>query len=262
MGNPTGAGNLKGASLLLPKSEASSHTYQLHRQRRRSVKSTIVSGSKLLILLTCAVTFSIISPSGFSLFSSNRQVSTEAIVTIKGDPASEWKDDVWPIREQTPWDISTDFPYPRILEYDVTEGTWLRLDVHPTSSDIVFDMLGDVYCLPAREYISKKGTDEKVRAVPVLLGVPHDSDPHFSPDGKSLVFRSDAGLGVENIWIKPWSGCSNMDLRPIANSNNNELAMALAMKAKEDAELAAGVSETAEKKERRLLREGRAEGNQ
>ncbi|KAK0458515.1 uncharacterized protein EV420DRAFT_1642853 [Desarmillaria tabescens] len=126
------------------------------------------------------------------------------------DSAPEWQDNIWPYREQEPWDISTDFPYPRLLEYDVEEGTWLRLDVHPTTGDIVFDMLGDVYCIPGDE----QDRHSVARARPVLLGVPYDSDPHFSPEGDRIVFRSDAGLGVENIWVMAWCGCHEMDVRP------------------------------------------------
>ncbi|KAF8919205.1 hypothetical protein CPB85DRAFT_1549164 [Mucidula mucida] len=88
-------------------------------------------------------------------------------------------------------------------------GTWLRLDVHPISGEIVFDMLGDLYCL------APPGTT----AHPILVGVPYDSDPHFSPDGDRLVFRSDAELGVENIWVMPWTGCEAMDVRRAAKEN-------------------------------------------
>ena len=152
---------------------------------------------KLVVLLSAALTLSTFLPSYLTLneFPFIAVRSPNAAV----DPASEWKDDVWPLRPPTPWDISTDFPYPRKLEYDVTEGTWMRLDVNPKSGDIVFDMLGDLYCLPGGAYAS--GIKSRTRARPVLLGVPHDSDPHFSPDGEKLVFRSDAELGVENIWI-------------------------------------------------------------
>ncbi|KAI5887269.1 uncharacterized protein SCHCODRAFT_02641146 [Schizophyllum commune H4-8] len=169
---------------------------------------------------------------------------------------SEWEDNVWPIREQTPWDISTDFPYPRKLEYDVQEGTWLRLDVHPTSGDIVFDMIGDLYCISAADALSANA-DARAKARPVLLGVPHDSDPHFSPGGKSLVFRSDAGLGVENIWVKPWDGCEAADLRPAVP--HGALAQALDAQDKEDSLLVKGFAETSERMANRLLREGRPE---
>lgn len=67
------------------------------------------------------------------------------------NPADEWQDNVFPLRQPTPWDISTDFPYPRTLSFNVEEGTWLRLDIHPKSGEIIFDMLGDLYCLPARQ---------------------------------------------------------------------------------------------------------------
>ena len=174
-------------------------------------------------------------------------------------PGEQWKDDTWPLREHTPWDISTDFPYPRLLEYDVTEGTWLRLDVNPKTGEIVFDMLGDLYCLPETAYSrSALASDAFTRAVPILRGVPHDSDPHFSPDGSRIVFRSDAGLGVENIWVKPWTGCSAMDVRPAHATG--ELLDALAVKGDEEDLLASGVAETEERKRRRLLREGRHDG--
>ncbi|KAJ7581528.1 hypothetical protein C8J56DRAFT_267327 [Mycena floridula] len=124
----------------------------------------------------------------------------------------EWEDDIWPYWNQTPWDISNTslFSYPRLLRYEVQEGTWLRLDVHPVTGDIVFDMVGDIYCLPASEIHSTS----PVKARPVLLGIPHDSEPRFSPQGDRLVYRSDAGIGVENIWITPWKGCEEMNLRP------------------------------------------------
>ncbi|KAJ3550145.1 hypothetical protein NM688_g5104 [Phlebia brevispora] len=170
------------------------------------------------------------------------------------DAASEWKDDIWPIRQQTPWDISTDYPYPRKLVYDVTEGTWLRLDVHPRTGDIVFDMLGDLYCLPGDAY--RLGIKGPNRAAPVLLGVPHDSDPHFSPDGSKLVFRSDAELGVENIWVMNWTDCESMDVRP--DVADGALFDVLKSKNNEEELLAQGVRETPLRKQRRLVREGRA----
>jgi len=59
-------------------------------------------------------------------------------------PWSDWNDDLFPYNgEPMQWDISEDFKYyTRKLEYNVTEGTWLRLDVHPRSGEVVFDMLG------------------------------------------------------------------------------------------------------------------------
>jgi hypothetical protein len=174
------------------------------------------------------------------------------------DPAAQWKDDVWPIREQTPWDISTDFPFPRRLEYTVNEGTWMRLDVHPKTGDIVFDMLGDIYCLPGDAYLATVGSAATTKARPVLLGVPHDSDPHFSPDGERLVFRSDAELGVENIWVMRWKGCEAMDVR--SEEADGLLSQALENQHAEEEMLASGVKETESRKRNRLTREGRVSG--
>lgn len=175
------------------------------------------------------------------------------------DPASEFNDDVFPLLPHDPWDISTDFPYPRTLAYDVGEGTWLRLDVHPISGDIVFDMAGDIYCLPAYSYSEASLTNGgKTRAVPVLTGVPHDTDPSFSPEGNRLTFRSDAGLGVDNIWVMPWaaSGCSKMDVR----SPSAMTAEAISQRVHDASLLAQGVRETEERRLRRLSEEGRLAG--
>ena len=196
----------------------------------------------------------------YTLFPNLTRLSQKDIRATSSEPTKEWKDDVWPIRELTPWDISTDFAYPRKFSVDVDEGTWLRLDVHPSSGEIIFDMLGDIYCLPASAYLNPRfGYNERAR--PVLLGVPYDSDPHFSPDGSKFVFRSDAELGVENIWVSNWKGCDNMDLRSGDSEIGRELSDALLWQKHEEELLNSGIKESTERKYRRLLREGRADGN-
>jgi hypothetical protein len=187
-----------------------------------------------------------------------------AIATFKSSwpPADDWDDNVYPLRPSEPWDISTDFPHPRTLEYDVTEGTWLRLDVHPATGDIIFDMAGDIYCLPADAYNGPNRTSgSEVTGIntahPIIRGVPHDSDPHFSPDGGSFVFRSDAESGVENIWVTPWSSCRDLSLE---RDSDPSLTEALAQKHNDDVKMVQGVRETDLQKHRRLLREGRSKG--
>ncbi|KAG6836930.1 hypothetical protein H0H93_001092 [Arthromyces matolae] len=207
---------------------------------------------KYLALCSAAITLSSILPTPWSTLRLHSQVSNVPLQAGFVDPASEWHDDIWPLREQTPWDISTDFPFPRKFEYDVTEGTWLRLDVHPTSGDVVFDMVGDLYCLPAAEVVKKDGL---TKARPVLLGVPYDSDPHFSPEGDRLLFRSDAELGVENLWVTLWKGCDAMDLR--SNSANDSLRTALNAQTLEEDLLVNGIKENELRRRNRLIREGR-----
>jgi len=191
-------------------------------------------------LVSTALTLSYIVPSPLSLWKVERAES------VAGAP--EWKDNVWPLREQAPWDVSTDLSHPRRLEYDVEEGTWLRLDVHPKSGDIVFDMVGDIYCLPGGEAL-QGDLSQPINARPVLVGVPHDSDPHFSPIGDRLVFRSDAGLGVENIWVVEWKGCDAMNLKGPGFISGQETR-----KPVRD-------SECDEERRERLLKEGRLNGS-
>lgn len=70
------------------------------------------------------------------------------------------------------------------------EGTWMNLDVSPDGSQIVFDMLGDIYIMP-----STGGSAKALRT-----GLPFEVQPRFSPDGKQISFTSDAG-GGDNIWV-------------------------------------------------------------
>ncbi|KAI0792759.1 hypothetical protein C8Q75DRAFT_804475 [Abortiporus biennis] len=210
---------------------------------------------KIVFLCSIAVTLSILLPSRWSSLEDSYHIATRH---SSSDPTSHWKDDIWPLRNQTPWDISTDYLFPRKLDYTVEEGTWLRLDVHPVSGDIVFDMLGDLYCIQGSAYLNGvQDTNSRADARPILLGVPHDSDPHFSPDGTKLVFRSDAELGVENIWVTEWKqDCTHMDVRP-GSYKDDHLTYALAFKDEEEEMLARGVKETIERKNQRLIREGR-----
>ncbi|RMH18101.1 MAG: amidohydrolase [Acidobacteria bacterium] len=73
---------------------------------------------------------------------------------------------------------------------DVTEGTWMNLDVSPDGETIVFDLLGDIYLLPI-------GGGE---AEAISSGLPWDMQPRFSPDGEHIAFTSDEG-GGDNVWI-------------------------------------------------------------
>jgi len=80
-------------------------------------------------------------------------------------------------------------------------------------------MIGDLYCLPGRVALRSKSGDPAIKALPILTGIPHDSDPKFSPNGDRLIFRSDAELGVENIWAMEWKGCEAMNLKRRDDTN-------------------------------------------
>lgn len=222
------------------------------RQRHRLNICRVFS---YIALFSIAVTLSTILPTPWSILRSTN-TSKVTLNVSSADPADEWQDNVHPLRVQTPWDISTDYSYPRTLEYDVQEGTWLRLDVHPTTGDVVFDMVGDLYCLPGSQALRPYSTGI-IKARPILLGVPHDSEPHFSPSGDRLIFRSDAELGVENIWIMEWKGCEQMDVRPLGEDGTENLRVSLGPQVVEEKLLAQGLAEEPHRKTNRLIREGR-----
>ena len=81
------------------------------------------------------------------------------------------------------------------LEFTVTEGTWMSLDLSPDGQTIVFELLGDLYTVPVT------GGD----ATRILGGISFESQPVFSPDGSEIAFLSDRS-GVENLWIADADG--------------------------------------------------------
>jgi WD40 repeat protein len=77
----------------------------------------------------------------------------------------------------------------RPVSFDVSEGTWLSLDVSPDGQRIVFELLGDLYTLPAAG-----GTATRITSGPAF-----DTQPRYSPDGKRIVFLTDRS-GAEQVW--------------------------------------------------------------
>lgn len=100
-------------------------------------------------------------------------------------------------QEKPKWDVSNPsggVPY-KDVEFTTSEGTWMCLDVSPDGKTIVFDMLGDIYSMPIAG-----GT-----ATPLRQGLAWEVQPRFSPDGKKILFTSDAG-GGDNIWVMDADG--------------------------------------------------------
>lgn len=76
------------------------------------------------------------------------------------------------------------------IEFTTDEVTWMSLDVSPDGRTVVFDLLGDLYTLPMT------GGE----ATRIIGDMSFESQPTFSPDGKTIAFLSDRS-GVENLWL-------------------------------------------------------------
>jgi Tol biopolymer transport system component/imidazolonepropionase-like amidohydrolase len=76
------------------------------------------------------------------------------------------------------------------IEFTTDEGTWMSLDVSADGKTIVFDLLGDLYVLPIEGGAARR----------IVGGMSFESQPKFSPDGKTIAFLSDRS-GVENLWL-------------------------------------------------------------
>ena len=83
----------------------------------------------------------------------------------------------------------------RWARFTTNEGTWISLDLSPDGATIAFDLLGDLYTIPA----------EGGQATRLTSGMAYDIQPRFSPDGETLVFVSDRS-GDHNVWTIPVSG--------------------------------------------------------
>lgn len=93
------------------------------------------------------------------------------------------------------WDVTNpEGPY-KTVSFTVDEGTWMNLDLSPDGKEIVFDLLGDIYSIPVT------GGEAKL----VRGGHSLELQPSFSPDGKKLLFTSDAA-GGDNIWVMDRNG--------------------------------------------------------
>lgn len=113
------------------------------------------------------------------------------LASFAQDPQKEddKKDDAKKKEEGLP--LKTD----KTIEFTTDEGTWMSLDVSSDGKTILFDLLGDVYTVPASGGEAKR----------IIGGLSFESQPKFSPDDKKIVFISDRS-GAENLWLADADG--------------------------------------------------------
>ena len=88
------------------------------------------------------------------------------------------------------WDVNEPRGKTVRARFDVSEGTWMNLDVSPDGQQIVFDLLGDLYTLPLAGGEAKRIASGKALQI----------QPRYSPDGSQIAFTSD-GDGGDNLWL-------------------------------------------------------------
>ncbi|HEY4593050.1 MAG TPA: amidohydrolase, partial [Thermoanaerobaculia bacterium] len=93
-------------------------------------------------------------------------------------------------KKEEKWDVENPPGPSTEVPIDVTEGTWLSVDVSPDGKEVAFDLLGDLYTVPIGGGEARALTHD----------VAWQMQPRYSPDGKTIAFTSDQG-GGDNIWI-------------------------------------------------------------
>ena len=132
-------------------------------------------------------------------------LALSAILLVSVAPAARGQAPADSTRRTAP---NSDLPLipTRPLKFTTDEGTWMSLDLSPDGRTIVFDLLGDLYTIPATGGAATR----------ITSGSGFDGQPRFSPDGKAIVFVSDRS-GSENLYLVDPDG---KNLRPLTKGPN------------------------------------------
>ncbi len=108
---------------------------------------------------------------------------------------------VQPLVAQAPadtgWDVTKPRGRTREIDFTVDEGTWTSVDASNDGKWIVFDLLSQIYRVPA--------AGGPAECLTQSAGIAVNFHPRFSPDGKTIAFISDR-KGQNNLWIMDADG--------------------------------------------------------
>ncbi|MGX5915126.1 amidohydrolase family protein [Aliidiomarina sp. Khilg15.8] len=93
------------------------------------------------------------------------------------------------------WSVNEPMGEFKTVEINTESGTWMSVDVSPNGEHVVFDLLGDIYRMPA-----SGGEAELLRG-----GIAWHMQPTYSPDGEYIAYTSDEN-GGDNIWVMKADG--------------------------------------------------------
>ncbi|RUO29065.1 amidohydrolase family protein [Aliidiomarina sanyensis] len=93
------------------------------------------------------------------------------------------------------WSVNEPMGEFKTVQVNTDEGTWMSVNISPDGEYVVFDMLGDIYRVPA-----SGGDAELLRG-----GIAWHMQPTYSPDGQFIAFTSDES-GGDNIWVMTADG--------------------------------------------------------
>lgn len=105
-------------------------------------------------------------------------------------------------QDKPKWDVNAPTGLTvRQVPIDVTEGSWMDVDVSPDGRTLAFTLLGDIYTMPI-------GGGAPTR---IAEGLAYEAQPRFSPDGRRIAFTSDRG-GGDNIWVMNVDGSNKQQV--------------------------------------------------